>query len=79
MAAKGTAPMGAQPEGAMPPKDFASALESMPEEVAAPPEGMSEGSDLDAEQQGLAEEMGFSPEEASALKRFVESCKSKAY
>ena len=75
MAAKGTmtAP-GTPPEGAMPPKDFASALEEMPEEVAEG-ETMADGDvSLDAEQSDLAEQMGFSPEEAVALKRFIESC-----
>jgi hypothetical protein len=54
------------------PRDFASALEDAPAEVAAPMEG---DSDLDAEQAALAEQMGMNPSEASALKQFVRTCK----
>lgn len=47
---------------------FNDALEAAPEEVA--PE---EGDELDAEQAGLAEEMGLSPEQGKSLRRFIET------
>lgn len=54
------------------PKDFASALEDAPEAVTSTA-GDDSGGELDAEQSSCVEQMGFSPEEGLALKRFVES------
>lgn len=69
MAAKGSMAPGVP---ASKPRSFDEALESAPAEVAAPAEG---DSDLDPEQTSLAEAMGMSASEASALKQFIGTCK----
>jgi hypothetical protein len=74
MAAKKMTPPGTPPAGEMPPKDFAEALESAPEEMSESPMEEDEETKLDAEQQALADQMGFSAEEAGALKRFIQTC-----
>lgn len=51
-------------------KDLASAIEEVPEEVE--PDADTDDA-LDPEQASLAEEMGLSPEQGLALRRFVET------
>jgi hypothetical protein len=55
-----------------PPADFAAALEELPEEVA--PDTVPSGDTVDAELQGYAKTLGFSDEQATALKAFVAAC-----
>jgi len=69
----GGAPAPAADEAA-PRKDFMSAMEELPDEMEAPAEGSDGAEGLDAEQTALAEQMGMSPSEAAALKKFIESC-----
>ncbi len=53
------------------PRDFAAALEDAPAEVEAPED---DESGLNPEQTSLAEAMGMTSSEASALKQFIETC-----
>ena len=52
------------------PKDLAAAIEEVPEEVEPASE---RGEELDPEQAGLVEEMGLTPEQGVALRRFIET------
>lgn len=70
MAGYGKAPAAPPTGGEMPMKDLASALEETPDEVE-PDADVDDA--LDPEQASLAEEMGLSPEQGLALRRFVET------